>query len=319
MTFEDKVGDLRQIIEFRLSSLIGDNCILVDAPYYDNIGDVLIWQGIEDFIKSLDKTLIDTSSGQTFYFPEISEDVTILLMGGGNFGDLWRWFQDVRLKVITHYPHNRIIMFPQSVWYDDISLIQHDAEIMAKHKDLHLCARDQFSYDFLKSYFHANHVLLVPDLAFYIDDQRLFPYRNKAVDKKLFLKRIDKERTAETPLSLGENIDVRDWPTVEHKPRKFWWIGKTCGVARRLNWMRPLSCMIYKGVDTYVIRYVKDTLVKTGCDFLVPYSQITTTRLHAMILSVLLHKPVRYMNNSTGKLSAFASTWLSGLDEVRPY
>ncbi len=320
MTFEDKVENLRHLIELRLGSLISSTCILADAPYYGNIGDVLIWQGIEDFVKSLNKTLINTSGWQTFNFPEISENVTILLMGGGNFGDLWRWFQDLRLKIITHYPHNRIIMFPQSVWYDDTSLIQHDTEIMARHEDLYLCARDQFSYDFLRSHFHSNHVLLVPDMAFCMEDRRLIPYRDKSAGKELFLRRIDKERTTETPLSLGENIDIRDWPTVERKPRVFWWIEKICGVIRRLkNESHPLSCMIYKGIDIYATRYLKDSLVKSGCAFLAPYSQVTTTRLHTMILSVLLHKPVRYMDNSTGKLSAFADTWLGELYEVRSY
>ncbi len=38
-----------------------------------------------------------------------------------------------------------------------------------------------------------------------------------------------------------------------------------------------------------------------------------------MILSILLHKPVSYIDNTTGKLSAFAQTWLSDLDAINPY
>lgn len=54
-------------------------------------------------------------------------------------------------------------------------------------------------------------------------------------------------------------------------------------------------------------------------NFLRPYNHIITTRLHALILSVLLHKSVEYIDNTTGKLSAFVSTWLSDLNDVKSF
>ena len=38
-----------------------------------------------------------------------------------------------------------------------------------------------------------------------------------------------------------------------------------------------------------------------------------------MILSVLLHKPAEYIDNSYGKLSSFALTWLRDLPAIKPY
>ena len=40
---------------------------------------------------------------------------TILLSGGGNFGDLYESHQEIREDVIANFPANRIIQLPQSI------------------------------------------------------------------------------------------------------------------------------------------------------------------------------------------------------------
>ena len=45
MNNKQKVTQLREVINSSLNKLIGKKCILLDAPYYHNIGDVLIWTG----------------------------------------------------------------------------------------------------------------------------------------------------------------------------------------------------------------------------------------------------------------------------------
>ena len=42
-----KVALLREEIYSSLTKLVGNKCILLDAPYYHNIGDVLIWTGVQ--------------------------------------------------------------------------------------------------------------------------------------------------------------------------------------------------------------------------------------------------------------------------------
>ena len=240
-------------------------------------------------------------------------------MGGGNFGDLWRWFQEIRLKVISHYPDNRIIMFPQSIWYDNQELIAEDAKKMAQHKNLYLCARDKFSYDFLKNNFSANNILLIPDMAFYISDCRLKQFRNKETGKHLFFRRLDKEISLITPTSIGEDIDIHDWPTIEHYPKRFFFFNKACGAAGKISHPKCIRNSIYLSIDLLAKHYIKDSLTNAGCKFLAPYSKVTTTRLHAMILAILLHKPIEYIDNTTKKLSAFAETWLSNIPQVKSY
>ncbi|MDI5788788.1 hypothetical protein PO124_11350 [Bacillus licheniformis] len=40
------------------------------------------------------------------------------LSGGGNFGDLYPHFQQFRERVVEHYPDNRIVILPQSIYYE---------------------------------------------------------------------------------------------------------------------------------------------------------------------------------------------------------
>ncbi len=319
MDFQEKIEELKEIIRERLLPIMGKKAILVDAPYYNNIGDVLIWQGIVDFLKDNGIKLVATSSGDTFTFPEINQDTTILMMGGGNFGDLWRWAQDMRLKVIERYPNNRLIMFPQSVWYEDESLIDKDSEIMARHQNLYLCARDKWSYDFFKKFFSSNHIILVPDMAFYINESVLKAFRNKRSEKKLFFRRLDKEITATTPKSIGEEYDIRDWPTIEKEYPIFKRIKQGINLAHRFRNFNALHKFTLKTVDKIANSNIRKGMVREGGDFLSNYSHITSTRLHAMILGVLLHKSVDYMDNSTRKLSAFANSWLNNLPQLKPY
>lgn len=51
MTCEEKIWELRQIIEEQLTPLINNDYVLYDLPYYSNIGDLLIWEGELSFFE----------------------------------------------------------------------------------------------------------------------------------------------------------------------------------------------------------------------------------------------------------------------------
>ncbi|MCM1137468.1 MAG: polysaccharide pyruvyl transferase family protein [Duncaniella sp.] len=318
MDCQAKINQLRGKISETLTPLIKNDYVLLDVPYHGNIGDVLIWEGERTFLKSLPYKCLATSSADSWRGNYLRPEVVILLHGGGNFGDLWRWFQDFKLNIIRHHPDNRIIMFPQSVWYEDESLILKDAEILSAHKDLHLCARDRWSYDFMKKHFPDCNIYLLPDMAFCISDSFLNRYRGNETDRKLYFRRTDKEISSKTPLTIDAISEVHDWPTVEKRLKRFYYMNRFYGLARRAP-TEYTEKLIYETIDQFADKYVRESLVKRGAEFLASYNSVTTTRLHAMILSILLHKPVEYIDNTTGKLSAFADTWLKDLDTVKKY
>jgi len=139
------IGLLQDKLLLTLKPLVGKKCVLLGLPYYYNIGDILIWEGTLQFLKSVGCKCIKASSKETYDFPRIPSDVTILLMGGGNFGDLWKAEHTFRTNVIKAYPDNKIIILPQTIYYSDTSKAVDDAAIYSKHKSLYIIARDNES------------------------------------------------------------------------------------------------------------------------------------------------------------------------------
>lgn len=313
--FKQKKGRLEQLIRTGLSRYIDGDYVLWDLPYHGNIGDILIWEGECQFLSCFPHKCLEFSAQDTCHFPSLPEDVVILLHGGGNFGDLWREAQEFRLKVIRKYPANRIVIFPQSVHYQNPETLKADAEVMAQHKKLVICARDEQSFQILKPYVR-NEMLLLPDMAFCIDPRRLERFKQQQGDTDLFLKRRDKELNKE--VSGPEGAEIRDWPSVEKVLFMLRCLGLCLKVGNGLRrWKLHFPGRLWnKLTDWYASEVVRPVLLKIGVGFLSRYRHIYTTRLHVMILSVLLEKECVCLDNSYGKNFAFYETWLKDLSEI---
>lgn len=311
---ESVILTLQNAIKGALIPLINEQVILLDCPYHINIGDTLIWQGELDFLKSINKYPIAQHSKDTFEFSLLEKEIIICLHGGGNFGDLYRGAQEFRKEVISCYPNNRIVMFPQTVWYEDKSLIEEDCKVFSKHKDLHLCARDMVSYEMLKRYFPNNSVLLVPDMAFYID-KKLLGNQNKysTGNSSVYIKRLDKELDDSKRIDLYKIDEIRDWPGFEKYPLRFRVVDQFLKILRRCPKSRGV---IGKIIDKYMINIVRRRQIQNGVSFLSKYQTIYTTRLHAMILGLLLNKDIKAIDNKSHKLSSFIGTWLQNEENI---
>ena len=165
----NKINNLKLIIDEVLAPEITNDYIYLDLPYYTNIGDTLIWEGTKEFLRSLPYKCLYASDMNYFVEQSISSNTIILLQGGGNFGDLYREHTNFRKKIIQLYPQNKVIILPQSVYYENEQNLLNDIIFYSKYKNVLICTREQFSYQFIKSKFLHNRVLLMPDLAFYIN------------------------------------------------------------------------------------------------------------------------------------------------------
>jgi pyruvyl transferase EpsO len=288
----------------------------MDLPYHANIGDTLIWEGEIQFIKQyLQKyKLLYACSQWTCTYPNIGNDTIILLHGGGNFGDVWRSSQQFKLEIISKYPDNKIIIFPQTVWYDNKETLEEDAFSFSRHKHLTICARDKKSYEILKKYFYTNSILLVPDMAFCIPDGDLKSFLVKRKNKTLFLRRTDKELSIIINYSdyISEReIDIHDWPSMERCRASYF-------LLRCFLWAgRKIPVIFPKLADMYASIFFKSAMIKTGVRFLSNYDKIYTTRLHGAILCCLLESPCILFDNSYGKNSNFFETWLSDVKGIQ--
>ena len=321
-TSADPIEVLQGLLREQLTPLITDDYVLLDCPYHANIGDTLIWEGELSFLSGLPYRMLGYGSMSTWMFPRLKPGTVVLLHGGGNFGDLWAGVQDFRLRVIEAYADHPIVIFPQTVYYRDEQRMRADAERMARHPNLTICARDRQSWSRLETAFR-NHLLLLPDMAFCIPPERLMRYAVRSdAETSLWLKRTDQELASESrPKRLPEKAVQHDWPTLERTTRATWLVYKLSGLCDRLSGSdagRPLRWGMARLADAVAFGSLREENIRTGVRFLTSYGTPYTTRLHGAILAVLLHKPeVVLIDNNYGKNSSFYTTWLQNVPSVR--
>lgn len=280
-----------------LTPYIDADYIFLDLPYYANIGDALIWYGTECWLKTTHFSCKLRASCSTFSFPELRSETVIIMQGGGNFGDIWRQHQEFRLKVIKHYPNNRIIILPQTVFYSNPKIAMRDAAIMRQHRNVIICARDKRSLKFLKAFRFSKNLLLLPDMVFCAQLES-----SESTKDAIFIKRADKEGK-DVPLEqLPSDIEIGDW----------------CSIERPDKVVESFSLIENRDEkNSYAINVFLPHLVDLGIEQLGRYRTIYTTRLHAALLGILLGKNIVLFDNSYGKNSSFYDTWLREIPNVK--
>ena len=295
---------LEQIIKGNLSPLVTSDYVLLDLPYYGNIGDALIWKGTETFLSKLPYHCLYRCSFRTFEFQPLPTNVLIIMMGGGNFGDLYSQHNVFRKKILELYPDNHIIVLPQTVYYMAAKNARRDAFEFRKHKHLTIFARDKYSYRFLKFFRFSSDVRIMPDMAFCIDTEWLKGLSVPATDKNLYFKRIDKELNVLEENLMLERCDVCDWPLYGQSDPK---LTHLCSLIDTKQFAEADE----NAVNTYL-----PERVRVGIEFISQYNKIYSNRLHGAILSILLGKDVVILDNSYGKNSQYYNTWLKDVDSV---
>lgn len=310
-----KKEELRRIVNNALLPLIDNDYIFIDLPYYQNIGDVLIWQGTEEFLKSVCHRCLYRASFYTFDDRKLDHSVIIIMQGGGNWGDVWHEHNDFRLKIIQQYPNNKIIILPQTIYYESEKNLLSDMKAFSQHKQLVVCSRDQVSFQLLEKTLPTAHNLLLPDMAFFLD----IPTRTKITGKTLFFKRLDKELNEAIKYDMvPKDADVHDWPTYEHTVTADKWMSRVIYVIKKLY--PSFNFMKYRKFNDFLYqRYLKNIYINEGAKLLEKYDTIYSTRLHAAILGILLGKKVVFFDNSYGKNKNIYNTWLKDLDSIMLY
>lgn len=315
MTIDLKIQQLREEIKREIIPLIKSDYVLYSLPYYPNIGDTLIWEGCRTMLHDCSHKCVGVCGWDDYPQTKPKPGTTILILGGGFFGDVWRrGWQNVLdgIKGCEDYP---IVFLPQSIFYENAETMAADATYLANFKNLTICTRDLQSYEIAKQHF-KNPAILVPDLAFYINTKKLRKLALPANNKALYLKRLDKEFAGKDPeFNPSETVDVSDWPTIQ---QELPWVKKFNNLEWRLRQIkhkngRPRKLAVSL-INQLYLYYFRKKLIKCAVDFLSPYNRIVTTRLHVMILTLLLNKPVEFLDNSYGKNSGLYNTWLKDVD-----
>lgn len=148
---------------------------LIGTPEHYNLGDhAIALAALQVFRRCLPSDSICEIT-QEKYLQQLrciqkyaGPNAVILINGGGNMGVEWFFYEDMIRTVIRKLRHNRIIVLPQTIDYGKSEYAKREFEnskrIYAKHSDLHLIAREKYSYEIMKKAYPQNDVLLMPDI-----------------------------------------------------------------------------------------------------------------------------------------------------------
>ncbi|NYF15530.1 pyruvyl transferase EpsO [Microbacterium sp. AK009] len=288
----------------RLKSLIGDSPVaLIDIPTHMNVGDSLIWQGELNYLSQIGAQVIYQADHDRWDVRDVRKlpsETVILLHGGGNFGDLWPTFHDFRLRVIDEVRHHRVIQLPQTIKFNDSSVLHKTAAAIHGHPDFVLLVRDAPSFDLASEKFAGVQVEFMADMALGLEA----PTRSMSDgDRPLVLARADQERAFDLSTeSLGIDAVVRDWGDRSSRPRS-WRLSR--GPRRFQRGLRSLGAPATHLLDPFVeLGYarMRRMNVANGVAAVGRASLVVTDRLHGHILAGLLGKPTVILDNTYGKI-----------------
>lgn len=269
--------------------------VLIGTPEHGNLGDHAISIAERILLKKNRIRCVEISGYFYRRFPKlisqfIKKKDVIGIHGGGFLGSLWKEEDDMANQIIQTYPNNRIVIFPQTIFFTCDKDCQEFIKVYSSHKDLHLFLREENSYklavDILKN---SNcKIYLVPDMALSLDTDYLnVPERG---NKVLLCFRTDKEiilsqENRHTIKKLISNINCETEEITTCYPR----------------------CIVLANREKELNRLL--TKIKTS-------KYLIADRLHAMIFAYITGTPCYVFDNISHKVSGVYK-WIEDCDYIR--
>lgn len=304
--------NFQALLQDVLLSLVspGEQCVLVDYPNHSNVGDSAIWLGELHLLRHAGIRIVAIGDLICDSWAEITKAIggrTILIHGGGNFGDLWGRHHHFRERLCHDFPRNRIVQLPQSIHFEDDANRLASLEVFRSHPDLHLMVRDRCSLGIAET-FAPGRAYLVPDAALCLPRETRTRWKMKY--DMLVLLRTDQESTQhqriEPLLPEGVRANITDW--LDEKGG-FW---HRC--YARLQQIDPDKRPLLRSVVNAFVLGAANQLAGNrfdrGMGLIQSARVVVTDRLHTVILSWLSGTPVYFSDNTYGKLSNVMECWL---------
>jgi exopolysaccharide biosynthesis predicted pyruvyltransferase EpsI len=270
--------------------------VLLDFPNHGNIGDSLIWLGTLEYLKSRQIRIVHAADYGTYSSADVERHVEkgamVLFHGGGNFGDLWPMYHSGRLRLVEELPRARVLVLPQTVYYDDERKLEADAQIFRSAADFHLLVRDNESLSAARRC--DPNAAACPDMAHF-----LTPPVVEATKDVAYLLRLDKEQVDNGPLPEG----AFDWPGDAERPR---YVGAVQMFIRKQH-VLPDSLR-----DTWtpaLFGELAKERLRCGAPLIGAARVIVTDRLHAVLLGLMMGRVVVCLDNFYGKIRRYSAAW----------
>lgn len=271
-----------------------NSVFLILTPEHDNIGDHAIALSEINLLDKLNIKFIEITGKklsvlQQEGFLSIMNGSTILFNGGGNLGTLWFNVEKITRDVIEQNPKSKIIILPNTIFYEDSKWgkeeLEKSVKIYNKHPNLTLYAREETSFNMMNKLYR--NVKLVPDIVLSLD------YKNNDCNRKgcLICLRNDREKTLEKD--------------TENKIYSF------ANNQFQRNIKKTDMCVDY---DVLPCDRKKEVMNKLN-----QFSQselVITDRLHAMIFCAISGTPCIVVNSKSPKVKG-CYEWIKNLEYIK--
>jgi len=222
----------------------------------------------------------------------------VFLPGGGNFGGLYPWNDELRLFVLNYFKRGKVVQLPQSIYFTDKNLESELREAFQSHRNCVLMVRDKESLAKVANW--NMRIRLVPDLV-----SCLPPKQNLGKFEKGYLLRNDTEKV-ETSSSIESGLSF-DWPTIPPLTRA------RRRISRELA--RSLPSFFTQVYPSNAIRHFRIEKfhfgrVVMGLDLLAKFKEIHSDRLHGAILASKAGANAIHLPSLTGKTDSYYKTWV---------
>ena len=271
----------------------GKTAFVFMVPDLGNLGDLAIGIAQRSFLKRKlrDYTIVEIPHGLTYEAARevakcIAAEDVVFLTGGGNLGTIYPEAELQRRFLIQKFSRTRIIIFPQSVYFEPTRYgarhLNQSIRIYNRHPNLTLIARDKPSFDQMSKSFPANHILLWPDTVLMLPPMPASLSRRQMITLSI-------RRDNESGLDAAQAIAIEQLAAAKGMEIVF----------RDTN--------IDNLHHTLVNRHQPvEEIWKTYADSRI----VITDRLHGVIFCAITGTPCIALNNNNSKVQNLIETWL---------
>ena len=295
----------RKVLRLLKNSVNQKRLIDFLTPNHGNIGDQAIAMCEIRFLKEhfsghqiIEIPTVCWDSAKKKIIPPLQPEECILVHGGGFLGTLWMGSggEPGFREILQVFSTNRIIVFPQSVFFSDDKFgrmqMAISREIYQRHSNLSICVREENSYKCIgknRLLKDLKQCILMPDIVTYFKKDFSKYTRNNEVllclrnDKEKILARDMEKQIEDTLLNMGISFSHTD-TVVPYK-------------------------MFADRREEEVLKKMREFAQSR---------MVITDRLHGMILAAVTATPCLFIDNCSKKVSG-SYEWLKNLEYIRPF
>ena len=231
-----------------------------------------------------------TEGREMLFAKYTSRQKTILIHGGGFLGQLYPNEEQRFRDTLKAYHDNRIIVFPQTVFFDLNSeegrrILKESKTIYEAHPNLTIFVREKYSLEFMTNYMPGIRVKLVPDIVMGLEYQRGESNREGAL---VCLRRDQEKILNESDTAILYDI-----------------ISKHFEKVHTTDTLLPENVMPEE----------RERVLLQLLDEFSSSKLVVTDRLHGMIFSAITETPCIILNSLSPKIKG-CYEWIRNLDYI---